>query len=182
MSNPALESLRFPIGHYHPNPTPDDALFHSWIRTIESFPDLLERSVKGLNNVALDTTYRPEGWSIRQLVHHCADSHMNALIRFKLALTEDHPTIRPYFEDRWATLVDSTAFPIESSLHIVRGVHMRWSQLLAGMSADDFGRTYFHPEHERSFLLMEVLGNYDWHCRHHLAHIELAKARLSHTA
>lgn len=171
-----LDALRYPIGPYQANAKPDDAQFQSWLRTIALFPDLLENAVHGLSNEALDTPYRPEGWSIRQVVHHCADSHMNALMRYKLALTEDNPTIRPYLEDRWAKLPDSLSFPIESSLQIVRGVHHRWNQVLSEMSTTDFKRSYFHPEHQRSFELIEVLGLYAWHCRHHLAHIENARA------
>ncbi len=169
-----MNKLQFPIGEYRSIKNPSDKLFKSWINTIAAFPAELKRSVKGLSQAKLQNTYRPNSWTIQQLVHHVADSHMNAFMRFKLAITEDKPAIKPYFEAEWAKLSDYQE-TIESSLHIIEGVHARWVDLLKVMSIDDYKRTYIHPEFNNEYNLTEALCQYDWHCRHHLAHIELAK-------
>lgn len=119
--------------------------------------------------------YRPEGWTIRQVVHHCADSHSNAFTRFKLALTEENPSIKPYKENLWAELPDVTTAPVDWSLKIIANIHKRWVVLLKSMSIADFERTYFHPESNRVWKLFEVLALYAWHCNHHLAHVKQAK-------
>ena len=116
------------------------------IEKIRRLPQILEAAVKGLNDAQLDTPYRAGSWTVRQVVHHIADSHMNGFIRLKLALTEDHPTLKPYDQDRWAVLVDSARLPPEHSLAIVRGLHHRWSTLLDSISEADWGRTAYHPE------------------------------------
>jgi len=169
-----MNKLQFPIGEYKSTKNPSDKLFKSWRNTIASFPVELKKSVEGLSRTKLQNTYRPNSWTIQQLVHHIADSHMNAFMRFKLAITEDRPTIKPYFEAEWAKLPDYQG-DIESSLHIIDGVHTRWIELLSGMSSDDFAKTYIHPEFNNEYDLTEAVCQYDWHCRHHLAHIELAK-------
>lgn len=130
-----------------------------------------------LSDAQLDTPYRPEGWTIRQVVHHCADSHMNAIIRLKLALTEEKPVIKPYFEDRWAELVDGKSLPIEPSLKILEGVHKRWVLLLENLTASQFQRTFVHPELGTEFSLAVATANYAWHCEHHLAHITNVQTR-----
>jgi hypothetical protein len=135
---------------------------------------LLREAVRNFSPIQLATPYREGGWTARQVIHHVADSHVNAYIRFKLALTEENPTIRPYFEERWATLEDSK-LPIEISLHIIEGIHLRWACLLRGMSTQDFVRTYIHPEHNKMFSLSAALGMYAWHGRHHTAHIKMIK-------
>lgn len=168
------EDLRFPIGKFDSNLNVTKRVRKQFIETIENYPDKLFEEVKNLWDDQLDTPYRAGGWTVRQLIHHIADSHMNSYIRFKLALTEDAPTIRPYFEDRWAEIADSK-MPIDVSMKIIRGVHARWAIILNSMSDADFGRRLVHPD-SGEWTLEKMLGLYDWHSRHHLAHItELAK-------
>jgi uncharacterized damage-inducible protein DinB len=163
------EDLRFPIGKFDPDIEIDAEMRGRFIRTIEEFPLHLYDTVKNLWDEQLDTPYRPGGWTVRQVVHHLADSHLNSLCRFKLALTEDHPTIRPYLEDRWAELPDSR-MPVGVSLRIIEGIHARWAELLKSMTDEDFRRKLFHPE-SGEWTLEKMLALYDWHSRHHLAHI-----------
>ncbi|MEO8794912.1 MAG: YfiT family bacillithiol transferase, partial [Daejeonella sp.] len=125
------------------------------------------------------TPYRPEGWTVRQVIHHLADSHMNAFIRFKLALTESNPTITPFDESLWADLPDGKKSPIDSSLKIIEGLHFRWTALLNSLSEDQFQRTYFHPDHGKKWTLENVLALYSWHSSHHLAHITSLKDRMN---
>lgn len=169
-----FEKLKYPIGKYTKpdNITPE--MLQDYISIIESFPQRTKQEVESLSEEQLNFTYRPEGWTIRQLVHHCADSHLNAFTRFKLALTEYKPTIKPYMEALWAELADS-GLPVEPSLKIIEGLHLRWAVLLKSMSPEDFQKSFMHPEHNRVFLLEESLALYAWHCRHHLEHIRGAK-------
>ena len=164
---------RFPIGKF------DAAAFPSRagnINTIAELPVRLAAAVDGLSDEQLDTPYREGGWTLRQTVHHLADSHINSLCRFKLALTEDDsPTIRPYYEDRWAELPDSR-LPVDVSLKIIEGVHSRWTSLLESMTDDDFGREFVHPE-TGTWTLERVLGMYAWHSMHHTAHITALRSR-----
>jgi len=171
-----MDDLRFPIGQYAPQDpiTPHD--ISQWIDGIAALPGQLSEAVRGLDDAQLDTPYRPEGWTLRQVVHHIADSHMNAYIRFKLSLTEATPEIRPYFEDRWAELPDSHA-PVSFSLDLTRVLHARWVYLLRVMTPDDFSRRYYHPEHQQSFPLDYVAGMYCWHGAHHVAHITTLRTR-----
>lgn len=145
-----------------------------WIETIDSFPFTLRALVQDLSSEEKKLTYRPEGWNIKQVVHHCADSHMNSLIRFKLTLTEDSPTIRPYYEDRWATLSDGQDDDLNDSLDLLTALHSKWVKLLSGLTDEDLYLTYVHPEHGQSFTLLEAIGTYAWHCDHHLGHVRLA--------
>ncbi len=167
-----LDSLRYPIG-----PAPSrtvmlqDAERQERIGTIAALPELLRESVAGLSGSQWETPYRPGGWTVRQLVHHIADSHMNACIRFKLALTEQEPTIKPYDEAAWAMLPDTAGTSPLASLALIEALHHRWTVLLRSMTPSDFRRTLFHPEHERSFTLDEMLVTYSWHSAHHLRHI-----------
>jgi uncharacterized damage-inducible protein DinB len=142
---------------------------HQFVRTIENLPEKIANAVSNLTDEQLDTPYRPEGWTVRQTVHHIADSHLNSYCRFKLALTEETPTIRPYYEDRWADLSDSR-MPIDVSMKIIEGVHARWTNLLDSMTEEDFRRKLKHPE-TGEWTLEKFLGLYDWHSRHHTAHI-----------
>src|SRR5687767_11867766 len=162
---------RFPIGKFDP------ALFAPRagnINTVSELPLRLASAVDGLSDKQLDTPYRDGGWTLRQTVHHVADSHINSLCRFKLALTEDDgPIIRPYYEDRWAELADSR-MPVDVSLKIIEGVHSRWSSLLDSMREDDFAREFVHPE-TGTWTLERVLGLYAWHSLHHTAHITSAR-------
>lgn len=163
------EDLRYPVGKFDSDLEVTPEMRQKFIRTISDLPEKLKEAVKNLDDEQLDTPYRHEGWTVRQVVHHIADSHLNCLCRFKLALTEDFPTIRPYYEDRWAELEDSK-LPLEPSLKIIEGVHSRWSELLNSMTDEDFQRKLNHPE-SGEWDLDKLLGLYDWHSRHHLAHI-----------
>jgi uncharacterized damage-inducible protein DinB len=170
------EDLRYPIGKFDKNFDPTPETRAAFIETISDLPVKLADAVKGLDEEQLDTPYRPEGWTLRQTVHHVADSHINSLCRFKLALTEDEPpTIRPYYEDRWAELADSK-MPVEVSLAIVEGVHRRWTALLESMTDEDFAREFIHPE-TGTWTLDKVLALYAWHSRHHTAHITSTRER-----
>lgn len=173
MSQP-LEELKYPIGQYDPTIEITDAQIQNWISVIEKFPKQIAVAIKDLSEEQLKWAYRPNGWSINQLVHHCADSHMNSFIRFKLALTEEQPIIKPYAEDRWAQQVDYLDVSPKESLKIIEGVHARWTVLLKSLNENQLNRTFMHPEHRKIFALEEVIGLYAWHCNHHLAHIEQA--------
>lgn len=148
----------------------------SWIADIASFPDRLSGAVEHLSAQQLDTPYRPGGWTIRQVVHHCADSHMNSLIRFKLALTEDKPVIKPYFEDRWANLPDSI-MDISPALQMLHGLHGKWVYLLQSLTAAELKKSFIHPEKQSEISLDVAIALYAWHCNHHLAHITSLKSR-----
>jgi len=132
----------------------------------------LADSVNLMSESQLDTPYRPGGWTIKQVIHHIADSHMNAYSRFKMALTEDNPTIKPYDESAWAKLADAS-LAIDSSMAIIKAVHFKWAVILESMTDEDFQKTYFHPEKKRSQTLAEVTLMYTWHSKHHLAHVHL---------
>jgi len=143
----------------------------TWIDDIASLPDALRRAVTPLDESQLDTPYRPEGWTIRQVVHHVPDSHMNSFIRFKWALTEDRPIIKPYDEQAWAALPDCLTMPIAPSLDLLDTLHVRWVALLRRLSWDQLQREFVHPDSGPASLA-ETVGAYAWHGRHHLAHIE----------
>lgn len=169
-----IEKLRYPIGHYEAPSTYSPELLRSWIADIKAFPTLIREAVAGLDASALQKTYRPGGWTIHQLVHHCADSHMNAFIRIKLALTEDNPTIKPYAEERWAELPDTLNLSAEIALNLLDGIHTKMAYLLEGLDSDALNRTFTHPQYMRTQTLAFTIGQYSWHGRHHLAHIGLA--------
>ncbi|NQX78717.1 YfiT family bacillithiol transferase [Gilvibacter sp.] len=169
-----LDALRYPIGKDQ-LPQQIDSTHHSdWAETIRDFPARVNELVKDLSPAELAYIYRPEGWSIKQVVHHCADSHMNALTRFKLALTEEKPVIKPYKEALWAEFDDATNDDLSASIKMLEGIHSRWSNCVSQMNSQDFERPYYHPDQEALVPLGEALGHYDWHCRHHLAHIQQA--------
>ena len=168
------EQLSYPVGKFVPTSSPSIDTLTQWRQIIADFPAKLRAETSDLTSEALAYRYRPGGWTIQQVVHHCADSHMNALVRFKLALTEEHPTITPYKEAAWAEMEDYQ-LPIEVSLAILEGLHLRWVALLESRNAEQYQRSYFHPQHGTSFSLILGLDNYQWHCRHHLAHVQQAK-------
>lgn len=169
------EDLRFPIGEFSSDFESTGALRQSFIQTIEELPNKLRKAIEGLTDGQLDTRYRPDGWTVRQVVHHLADSHLNSFCRFKLAMTEDCPTIRAFREDRWAELPDSQ-LPVDPSLKIIEGVHARWAAMLNSMDSEDFARTLDHPE-SGEWNLDKFLGLYDWHSKHHTAHITRLRER-----
>ena len=171
------ELLKYPIGKFEKPAIISESDIKNWIADIGSFPAQIRLEIQDLYDPQLDTPYRLKGWTIRQVIHHCADSHMNSFIRFKLALTEENPTIKPYWEDRWAELADGKTMPVEPSLRILESLHARWIVLLKSLSENDFAKTFVHPEHGKVFTLAENTGIYAWHCKHHLAHITELKKR-----
>jgi len=169
--------LSYPIGDFDRNYDVSPSARAGRIETIRDLPDAVATAVSGLNDAQIDTEYRPGGWTVRQAVHHIADSHSNSLTRFKLALTEDEPpTIKPYFEDRWAELADSK-LPIEVSLQMIEAIHQRWSVLLDSMTDADFTKSFIHPE-TGEWTLEGALALYAWHSRHHTAHITNLRERM----
>jgi hypothetical protein len=168
-----IEILKYPIGKYNPGDINTDRI-KNWTEELRVFPQRLTSKLRDIDAEKLKYTYRPEGWNIQQLVHHLADSHMNSIIRFKWTLTEDNPTIKPYFEAEWAKLHDVKQVPIEASLKILSGVHERLAALLSNMGELDFARTLIHPEHGLKMDLAYLTGMYVWHGNHHLAHIQAA--------
>jgi hypothetical protein len=161
---------RYPIGKYQPQPYSDKQL-KDWLNDIRFLPGLVENAILNLDEGELDTPYREGGWKISQLVHHIADSHMNAYMRFKLALTEENPTIKPYEEKKWAELAD-TRLPVNISVTLLHALHARWFEVAKNISGDEWNRTVYHPEHKKDISLWYLLGMYSWHGRHHVAHIE----------
>jgi hypothetical protein len=168
---------RYPIGRFEQPETVSPGELRDAIETLAEMPGLLRNAVEGLNAARLATPYREGGWTVRQLVHHIADSHMNAFIRLRLALTEDWPTIKSYEEAAWANLHDSLA-PIEWSLELVESLHARWVMLLSSLKEQDWQRGFIHPVHGRTPLDVATL-HYAWHARHHIAHITHLRAKES---
>jgi uncharacterized damage-inducible protein DinB len=171
----ASKDLRYPIGEFDSSIEVTPELRKEFIQVIADLPNNITEAVEGLSEEQLETPYRPEGWTIRQTIHHVADSHINSLCRFKLAMTEEKPTIRPYYEDRWAELADSR-LPIGVSLKIIEGIHLRWTALLESLTDEDFQRTLIHPD-SGEWTIEKFLALYAWHSRHHTAHITQLRAR-----
>ncbi len=159
-----------PAGEYHSEPNPPPARRAELIAEIERLPARTRAAVAGLTPAQLDTKYK--NWTVRQIVHHLADSHVNAYVRFRLTLTEDTPTIKPYREGEWSELADAKAEDVDVSLRLLESLHARWVRLLRAMTDAEFERAYHHPEYQKTFRLAEALGLYAWHCRHHPAQIE----------
>lgn len=172
----SLDEYRYPIGRFAAPPASTPTVRTKQIETLRRLPEHLRTAVQGLSDAQLDTPYREGGWTVRQLVHHIADSHMNSYVRFKLALTEDTPTIKPYAEAAWAALPDSRTLPVEPSLALTEALHGRWVAMLEAMSDDDFKRGFNHPERGAQDL-GTTLALYDWHSRHHTAHITNLRKR-----
>ena len=165
-----MTDLRYPISKFHFDGPLTEEQKQKSLDDIASAPANLRKAVKGLSEAQLGTPYRPDGWTVRQVVHHVPDSHMNAYIRFKLALTEDEPTIKPYAEDRWAKLADTKSTPTEVSLTMLESLHDRWVRLLRSLGPEDWKRTFRHPE-MGAMTLEKTLALYAWHGRHHVAHV-----------
>ena len=170
-----IEQLKYPIGKFEKIETITKDILEKWISDIETFPTRLKEEVYHLTDQQLDTQYRPKGWTIRQVVHHCADSHINSFTRLKLSLTEDNPTIKPYMEECWAELTDNKTLPVGSSIKILEGIHERWVTILRSLTSEEFKRTFIHPEQGKKIRIDENIGFYAWHCNHHLAHITTLK-------
>jgi len=173
-----MSDLRFPIGKFHYEGQVSEEQKQAFLNDIAQAPSNLRAAVKGLSETQLDTPYRPGGWSVRQVVHHVPDSHMNSYMRFKLALTEDEPTIKPYAEDRWAELKDSKATPVEVSLMMLDSLHDRWVRLLRSLTPEEWKRTFRHPE-LGAMTLEKTLALYAWHGKHHVAHITELRKQMS---
>ena len=167
--------LRYPIGRFDPTAPVSPMMRAPAIDTIAQLPAQMAAGVDGLSEAQLDTPYRPGGWTVRQVVHHVADSHMNAFVRLKMALTEDTPTIKPYDQDAWSTLADMR-LPIDISLSLLRGIHTRWVTVLRSLAPEQFSRTFNHPE-IGVMTLDSQIQMYAWHSRHHLAHITSLRQR-----
>jgi uncharacterized damage-inducible protein DinB len=167
--------LRYPIGKFEGPPAITPELRTEWIDTIAAAPGRYRDAVRGLSDAQLDTPYRPGGWTVRQVIHHVADSHMNSFIRFRLALTEDEPTIKPYDEKKWALLEDASE-PVEVSLQLIDSLHHRWVAMLRSLDPAAFSRTLRHPEIGVMDLNL-LLAIYAWHSRHHAAHVTALRAR-----
>ena len=172
-----LEKLRYPIGKFIAPETYTKQYISEKIELIATFPQLLKEEVIHLNKEQLETPYRPDGWTIRQVIHHCADSHLNCYVRIKWALTEDNPIIKYYHEDKWGNIYDNVNMPIEPTLLLLEGLHFRLAYLMKNLSKDDLNKSFIHPEHDSVIQLKEIIGIYAWHCDHHLAHINELKKR-----
>ena len=170
--------LKFPIGEFVKPDATDEHQIKIWINTIKNFPAKIKAETSKLSDKELEKTYRPNGWTIRQVIHHCADSHMNSLIRFKLTLTENTPTIKAYREDAWAELSDAKHFPIDSSIKTLEGIHDRWTYLLENLTEEELQKDFRHPESGEIISLKTNIGIYAWHCDHHLQHIINAKKKV----
>ncbi len=172
-----MEDLSYPIGKFGPESGLTEAKRIALINDISSVPSHLREAVNGLSKHQLETPYRPGGWTVRQVVHHLPDSHMNAYIRFRLTLTESEPTVKPYEQSLWAELPDAKSADIELSMRLLDGLHHRWVFLLRSMKPDDFKRTFRHPETGIQ-TLEYVLQMYAWHGKHHVAHITSLRNRM----
>jgi uncharacterized damage-inducible protein DinB len=168
-----LEQLRFPVGKFEYGKTYNTNETRKHIKDIADLPKKVKKICKKLSNIELDTPYRDGGWTIRQVVHHLADSHINAYIRTKLMLTEANPTIKPYSEEVWAETEDGKNGSIKMSLRLLSAVHLRWMAFLESLTEEDFHKTYYHPGSNRVFTLAEVMALYSWHGKHHLGHIKI---------
>jgi uncharacterized damage-inducible protein DinB len=174
-----MSDPRYPVGRFTFSGPINESQRNGFIADIERAPAALRASIKGLSPEQIETPYRDGGWTVRQVVHHVPESHMNAYIRFKLALTEDEPTIKPYMEDRWAKLTDVPVTPLETSLSLLDSLHDRWVRLLRSLRAEEWKRTFKHPEMGETLTLEKSLALYAWHGRHHVAHITELRKRMN---
>lgn len=171
------DSIRFPIGHYHLPETYPPEMQTEWISAIESLPTWLEQSLEGVHPLHYGETYRPHGWTIRQLIHHIADSHLHAYMWVKWALTEENPVIKTYDEGLWADLEDALETDPKVSMQLIQALHCRWGKLLRNLDPADWERSVYHPEQERSIPIWELVDQYAWHGRHHLEQIRKWRLR-----
>jgi len=172
-----MSDPRYPIGKFQVLDHPDDNMRIEFIQRIADTPSEVKTAVQGLTENQLDTPYREGGWTVRQVVHHLPDSHINSYVRFRLALTEDEPTIKPYNEHLWAELFDARTAPVALSLQLLESLHERWVMLLRSLKPSDFSRTFRHPEHGARNLDW-LLQLYAWHGRHHVAHITSLREKM----
>lgn len=177
MTDEQLHSLKYPIGTFSFPKEADADRINAWVLEIQEFPEKIESAVNTLNESQLDTAYRPEGWSIRQVIHHVVDSHLNSYIRFKWTLTESEPMIKVYDEKTWAEEPEASKGPIDISLDLLKSLHKRWTLVLKNLSEQDLQKAFTHPEMNRKIHLYQNIALYAWHCKHHLAHITNLKER-----
>jgi uncharacterized damage-inducible protein DinB len=170
------EDLRYPIGKYEPQPFSHKQK-EAWLNDIKFLPQLVENAILNLDKAQIHTPYREGGWTVQQLVHHIADSHINAYCRFKLGLTEDNPAIRTYEEKLWAELDDVKDLPVNISITLLYALHTRWYEALRKLPDEVWERTIFHPAHDKELTLWHLLGTYAWHGKHHVAHIVALRER-----
>ncbi|MCW3086042.1 MAG: putative metal-dependent hydrolase [Bacteroidetes bacterium] len=168
-----MENLKYPYGKFEYGKTYSGADTKEHIKAIEALPAVLNALAAQLTEQQLEQSYRPGGWNARQIIHHIADSHSNALIRVKLALTENAPVIKPYDQDAWSDLADAKQMPVRASLLMIEGIHERWTFLLKNMNENDFKKKYIHPEYNREFQLDEFVALYAWHGKQHCGHLQL---------
>ena len=169
-----MEHLRYPVGKFTPPEKFTESFIESCIRDIENFPNTLRELTLKMQKEDFEKRYRPESWNVRQVIQHCADSHLNAFTRFKLSLTEDCPTIKNYNQDAWVKRKEMQDEPIEWSLAFLENLHLKWAHMLNNMSHEEFNLKFVHPEYKKELTLSFLTSLYSWHCRHHLAHIEIA--------
>lgn len=176
------QNLRYPIGLEEESDVYNDiygnSLKFKLLNDIKMLPAMLEFAIQNLNEKQLQTPYRPGGWTVHQLIHHIADSHMNAYIRFKLGLTEDNPVIKPYDQEAWALLPDTKNLPINISLTLLHALHARWFQLMIDMTGNEWHRTVYHPARKKTMSLWDLLKTYSWHSLHHTGHITKLRERM----
>lgn len=177
MENSTLEKLRYPIGKFTTPDSYSKSYLSEKIAEIATFPKRLKKEASDLTNEQLDSCYREGGWTIRQVIHHCAESHMNCYIRIKWALTENRPIIKQYDENLWSELNDSLTMPIEPTISLLEGLHFRLAYIMSSLSEEDLEKTFIHPENGNEFAIKEIIGTYAWHGNHHLAHITELKKR-----
>ena len=175
MEKTALEKSQYPIGKFIAPEFYSAEYLTAKIEEIASFPERLKKEVLHLTEEQLETPYRQDGWTIRQVIHHCADSHMNCFVRIKWALTEENPTIKFYYENLWAQLHDNLTMPIQPTLSFLEGLHFRLAYLMKNLSEVDLEKSFIHPENSTEFKIKEIIGTYAWHGNHHLAHITTLK-------
>ena len=174
-----MKKNRYPIGQFKRSDSISNTQLNEWIAILENFPEKLNYLTYKLNKEQLDTAYRTDGWTIRQVIHHLADSHHNSYIRFKWTLTESEPVIKAYYEERWAELIDSKKAPIQLSINALNSLHAKWVYLLKRLSPEELQKGFIHPDGNKRVTLMENIGIYAWHCEHHFAHIENLIKRMN---
>jgi hypothetical protein len=172
-----LEKLKYPIGKLSIDPNISEPQIRSAVDEIAAFPAKLRQAVQGLNDQQLDTPYRPDGWTVRQVVHHVGDSHLNAYIRVYWAITEDRPTIKAYNQTAWCNQPYQKTAPIATSLDLLEALHERWVAVMRALTPDQWNREYFHPEDQKWFRVSHLVQIYAWHCKHHLGHITALRVR-----
>lgn len=178
MVTPNVDELKYPIGKFSMPDSFSNEKLKNWIHSIDHLPFAILEAVTGLNDQQLDTPYRDGGWTLRQVVHHLADSHINSYCRFKLAMTEQTPQIRPYNEKEWALLEDGQHGALELSLDLLKALHFRWVYFLRSLTTEDWQRKFYHPDSKKEYTLYVAAALYAWHGEHHLAHIVNLKKRM----